>query len=147
MATGSTHRSVTVDRIASGRFSARNDRGGTITFGTGGDSDFTPTELLLAAVGGCTAIDVDALTSRRAEPEGFEIVVEAEKVRDADGNRLSDIVTTYGIAFPDGADGDEARAVLPDVVQKSRERLCTVSRTIELGTPIAARITSGNRAG
>src|SRR5215472_1812032 len=82
MATGSAHREVTVERIANGRFRAINDRGGQITFGAGDGTDFTPVELLLAAVGGCTAIDVDTLTSRRAEPEAFKIVVEASKVRD-----------------------------------------------------------------
>ncbi|MDR2985121.1 MAG: OsmC family protein [Nocardiopsaceae bacterium] len=136
----STHRAVTVRRISSGRFAAVNDRGGKLTFGTGDGTDFTPTELLLAAVGGCTAIDVDILTSRRAEPEEFEVTVDAEKIRDAEGNRLTDIVVTFRLAFPATAQGDEARAILPDVVRKSHDKLCTVGRTIELGTPIASRV-------
>jgi uncharacterized OsmC-like protein len=131
---------VTVERIASGRFRAINDRGGQITLGPGNGTDFTPAELLLVAIGGCTAIDVDVLTSRRAEPEAFQIVVEANKVRDADGNHLTDIEVTYRIAFPPGERGDEARAVLPDVVEKSRDRLCTVGRTVQLGTPVGTRI-------
>jgi putative redox protein len=136
----STHRTVTVRRVASGRFAVVNERGGEITFGTGDGTEFTPTELLLAAVGGCTAIDIDILTSRRAEPEAFEVVVEADKIRDADGNRLTDIVVTFRVAFPSGAQGDEARAILPDVARKSHDKLCTVGRTIELGTPIATRV-------
>ena len=136
----STHRTVTVRRVASGRFAATNERGGELTFGTGDGTEFTPTELLLAAVGGCTAIDIDILTSRRAEPEAFEVVVEADKIRDADGNRLTDIVVTFRVAFPAGAQGDEARAILPDVARKSHDKLCTVGRTIELGTPITTRV-------
>ncbi len=136
----SAHRIVTVRRVSAGRFAVANDRGGEITFGTGDGTDFTPTELLLAAVGGCTAIDIDILTSRRAEPERFEVAVDAEKVRDAEGNRLTDIVVTFRVAFPATSQGDEARAVLPDVVRKSHDRLCTVGRTIELGTPIATRV-------
>ncbi len=136
----SAHRTVTVRRIASGRFAVTNDRGGEIAFGTGDSTDFTPTELLLAAVGGCTAIDVDILTSRRAEPEAFEVAVDADKIRDADGNRLTDIVVTFRVAFPAGEQGGEARAILPDVVRKSHDKLCTVGRTIELGTPIATRV-------
>ena len=136
----SAHRTVTVRRVARGRFAVANDRGGEITFGTGDGTDFTPTELLLAAVGGCTAIDVDILTSRRAEPDAFEVAVDAEKIRDADGNRLTDVVVTYRIVFPDTAQGDEARAILPDVVRKSHDKLCTVGRTIEIGTPIATRV-------
>ena len=134
------HRAVTVRRVASGRFVVANDRGGEIAFGTGDGTAFTPTELLLAAVGGCTAIDVDILTSRRAEPEAFEVAVDAEKIRDADGNRLTDIVVTFRVAFPAGVQGDEARAILPDVARKSHDKLCTVGRTIELGTPIASRV-------
>jgi putative redox protein len=140
MATGSAHRTVTVRRVDSGRFAVRNDRGGEISFGTGDGTDFTPTELLLAAVGGCTAIDVDILTSRRAEPDAFEVRVDAEKIRDAEGNRLTDIVVTFSIAFPATYEGDEARAILPDVVRKSHDKLCTVGRTIEIGTPITARV-------
>ena len=140
MTTDSAHRGVRLERIQNGRYTAINDRGGRITMGTGEGTDLTPVELLLAAIGGCTAADVDALTSRRAEPESFEVLVDAEKVRDASGNHLTDLVITFRVSFPDGEAGDLARAILPDVVQKSHDRLCTVSRTIELGTPIATRI-------
>jgi uncharacterized OsmC-like protein len=140
MAEDSVHRAVTVERIAQGVFTAVNARGGKLRFGTGGDTGFTPTELLLAAIAGCTAIDVDILTSRRAEPDRFAVRAEADKVRDAAGNRLTGIVVTFQIVFPGGADGDQARTILPDVVAKSHDRLCTVGRTVETGTPIATRI-------
>ena len=140
MATSSAHRTVTVERLAPGTFAAVNSRGGRVTFGTGGGTDFTPTELLLAAIGGCTAIDVDILTSRRAEPDRFEVWVDAEKIRDAEGNRLTDIEVTFRIAFPGGEAGDRAREVLPDAVRKSHDRLCTVGRTVETGTPIGTRV-------
>lgn len=136
----SAHRGVTVGRTAPGMFTASNSRGGQVRFGTGGDTDFTPTELLLAAIAGCTAIDVDILTSRRAQPDSFEIRADADKIRDADGNRLTGIELTFRIAFPAGSDGDEARAILPGVVEKSHDKLCTVGRTVIVGTPIAARI-------
>ncbi len=134
------HRTITVHRVGSGRFTVSNDRGGQIAFGTGDGPDFTPTELLLAAIGGCTSIDVDILTSRRAEPESFEVSVDAEKTRDGEGNHLTDIRVTFRLSFPDGQAGDEARAVLPEAVRRSHDRLCTVGRTVELGTPIATRI-------
>ena len=140
MADGSVHRAVTVERIAQGVFTATNTRGGQLRFGTGNDADFTPTELLLAAIAGCTAIDVDILTSRRAEPDSFGVRADADKVRDAHGSRLTSIVVTFQIAFPSGADGDQARAILPDAVAKSHDRLCTVGRTVETGTPITTRI-------
>jgi putative redox protein len=140
MATETTQRSITVERVAAGRFAAVNERGGKIAFGTGGNEEFTPVELLLVALGGCTAIDVDILTSRRSEPESFEIEVGGDKVRDDSGNHMANIKITYRISFPPGADGDKARAVLPDAVRQSHDRLCTVSRTVELPTPIASHI-------
>ena len=108
--------------------------------GAGAGTDFSPVELLLAAIGGCTSIDVDILTSRRAEPDAFEVLVDARKVRDEAGNRLTDVLVTFRLSFPDGEAGDSARAILPDAVKKSHDRLCTVSRTVEVGTPIATRI-------
>ena len=141
MTTDSAHRSVRLERIENSRYTAINERGGTITVGTGAGSDFTPVELLLVAIGGCTAVDVDILTSRRAEPDSFGIVVDAEKARDeAAGNHLTDLQVTFRIAFPAGEQGDKARELLPDAVRKSHDRLCTVSRTVELGAPIATRI-------
>jgi len=132
---------VRLERIENSRYTAINERGGTITVGTGAGSDFTPVELLLVAIGGCTAVDVDILTSRRAEPDSFGIVVDAEKARDETaGNHLTDLQVTFRIAFPAGEQGDKARELLPDAVRKSHDRLCTVSRTVELGAPIATRI-------
>jgi putative redox protein len=142
MTTDSVHRGVQLERIENSTYIVTNDRGGQIRVGRGGGTDFTPVDLLLAGIGGCTAIDVDILTSRRAEPESFEVAVDAEKVRDEAGNHLTDIVVTFRIRFPEGEQGDKARALLPDAVKKSHDRLCTVSRTVELGTPIADRIES-----
>jgi putative redox protein len=140
MATDSVHRSVRLERVGNSRYIATNDRGGQMRIGTAQGTDFTPVELLLAGIGGCTAIDVDILTSRRAEPDSFEVTVEAEKVRDENGNHLTGIVVTFRVRFPEGEQGDKARALLPDAVKKSHDRLCTVSRTVELGAPITDRI-------
>ncbi len=137
---GSTHRSVTLNRVAGSRYTVANDRGGELTIGTGAGPEFTPVELLLVAIGGCTAIDVDVVTSRRSKPETFTVRVEGEKARDEGGNHVTGIVVTFGVSFPDSPDGEEARAILPDIVRKSHDRLCAVGRTVELATPIETRI-------
>ena len=142
MATDSVHRAVRLERVENSSYIVTNDRGGQMRIGHGEGTDFTPVDLLLAGIGGCTAIDVDILTSRRAEPDSFEVAVDAEKVRDENGNHLADIVVTFRVRFPEGEQGDRARALLPDAVKKSHDRLCTVSRTVELGTPITDRIES-----
>lgn len=138
-----TSRLVTVQRTATGRYTATNPRGGTIAFGTGEGTEFTPVELLLAAIGGCTAADVDVATSRHTEPTAFTVTVSGHKVTDEDGNRLTDLAVRFHAAFPDGASGDRARAILPRAVTVSHDRLCTVSRTIEAGTPVTVSIEDG----
>src|SRR5450631_2012105 len=135
-----SHRTVTITRVAAGRYRAVNGRGGTLEFGTGDVDDFTPVELFLAAIGGCTAVDVDILTTRRAEPESFVVEVGGDKVRDEGGNRMEELSVTFRLRFPEGEAGDAARALVPEAVQRSHERLCSVSRTVELGTPVAMRI-------
>ena len=138
-----SHRMVTITRTSAGRFTAVNGRGGILEFGTGDALDFTPVELFLAAIGGCTAVDVDILTTRRAEPETFVVQVDGEKNEGREGgNRMEDLSVTFRLRFPEGEGGDAARALLPVAVKMSHDRLCTVSRTVELGTPVATRIGS-----
>lgn len=134
------HRTVALARTPQGRLEITNERGGRLLVGRGADGDFTPVELLLAALGACTAVDVEVVTSRRAEPESFEVRVDATKVTAADGNRLDDLAVVFRARFPEGAAGDAARELLPTAVRKSHDRWCTVSRTLELGTPVATRL-------
>ena len=95
-------------------------------------------ELLLAAIGGCMAADVDLITSRRAEPSRFVVEVAGNKVRDeAGGNRMQDLAVVFTTSFPAGTDGDRAREAMPRSLRQAHDRLCTVSRTVELGTPIS----------
>jgi len=130
------HRSVEMTRIGTHRFKATNRRGGVLPIGSGEDPDFTPVELLLAAVAGCAAIDVDYITLKRSEPSAFDVHVEAEKVRDDDGNHLTNLRVVFDVAFPEGEAGDAARGVLQSAIEKSRDRICTVSRTVALPTPV-----------
>lgn len=131
-----THRRIELGKIGEGRYKATNDRGGVVAVGSGADPDFTPVELLLAAIAGCSAIDVDLITGKRAEASAFDVVAEAEKVRDEDGNHLVDLRISFAVRFPDGDDGDRAREALPRSIAQSRDRLCTVGRTVQLGAPI-----------
>ncbi|HZP50758.1 OsmC family protein [Actinocrinis sp.] len=130
-----TLRSVRVDRVAAGQYTATNARGVTIDLGSG-DEVFSPVELLLAAIGGCTAIDADVATSRHAEPTGFSVSVAGHKIKDDQGSRMTDLEVTFRVSFPEGGEGDAARAILPRAVKLSHDRLCTVSRTVEIGTPV-----------
>ncbi len=134
----SGHREVTLMRLAAGRYAVTNPRGGTVVIGRGGDSDYTATELLLAAMAACTAIDVDEVTSRRSEPDQFTVQSTATKVSDELGNHLTDATLSFQLAFPDTAEGAQAAALVERVVRLSHDKLCTVSRTLMLPTPVRA---------
>lgn len=130
-------RSVELTRIGEARFKATNARGGETFFGTGGeDPDFTPVELLLAAIAGCSALDVEALTHKRTTSTRFEVRAEGHKVRDDGGNHMTGLRVSFDVEFPEGPEGDAARERLQGAIEMSRDRLCSVSRTVQLGEEV-----------
>lgn len=134
------HRRVTLQRLSEGVYLARNARGHELRFGSKDPDGFSPVELLLAAIAGCSAVDVDVVTGRRSPAEEFTAQVDADVVRDAEGNVLRDIELTFRVRFPEGEAGDEARRILPRAVRTSHDRTCTVSRTIEAGVPVRVTV-------
>lgn len=128
---------VTVERTSAGTFLARNRAGGEIRFSTGDEDSFSPVELLLVAIAGCSSIDVDTLVTRRDEPLAFVTTVTAERDRDGAGaSYATDITVTFDVGFGEGEAADRARAMLPEAVRLSHDRLCTVSNTVRRGTPV-----------
>ena len=136
-----TLRSIEMTRLAKGRYEATNSRGGRLVLGQGGTGEeFSPVELLLVAIAGCSAIDVDFIVAKRAEPTRLDVRMTGDKIRDELGNRLTNLVLSFDVEFPDDETGRAAYDVLPRAVQQSHDRLCTVSRTVEVGTPVETRI-------
>jgi len=131
-----TLRHVDLTQIGEGRFKAVNRRGGVLPMGSGDDPDFTPVELLLAALAGCGAIDAELITRQRARATSFDVRAEWHKVRDEQGNHLVDLTVSFSLTFPEGEDGDRARELLPRTLQQVTDRLCTVGRTVTLGEPV-----------
>ena len=43
---------------------------------------------------------------------------------------------SFDLTFPEGEAGDRARAALPRALQQTRDRLCTVGRTVAIGEPV-----------
>jgi putative redox protein len=135
-----SERSVALERVGLHKFRATNIRGGTLEIGEGGDADFSPVELLLVAIAGCTGLDVEYITGKRSDPLEFSARARADKVRDDHGNHLAGIEVQFRVSFPEGPEGDAARAILPSALQRSHDLLCTVSRTVELGSPVSFRL-------
>jgi len=137
-----TLRTVDLTRLGRGHYVATNVRGGRLEIGDGGDADFTPVELLLAAIAGCSAADVDFITSKRSEPDRFDVTMSGDKIRDGSGNRMTNLRLVFDIGFPADDGGVQAQGVLPRAVAQSHDRLCTVSRTVELGAAIGVEVKS-----
>jgi len=127
-----TERAIDLVRTGPSRYTARNARGTSLTIGDGSSDDFTPVELLLVALAGCTSITVDPLVSRRAEATSFKVHARADKVRDPDlGSVLKDILLTFNVDY---GGSEEALTALADGLKAAEDRLCTVSRTVAVGT-------------
>jgi len=137
----SATKKVSLVRRSEGHYTATNSRGGQIRFGAGKDAEFTPVELLLAAIGGCSSIDVDTVTSRRGEPTQFTVSVSGTKHSDEEGRAsLGDVAVDFQLSFPDTEEGREAAGLVNRGVTMSRDKNCTVSRTVEGETPVAFSI-------
>jgi uncharacterized OsmC-like protein len=134
-----THRSIDLHQIGEHRWKATNRRGGGVSIGPGDDDDpdFTPVELLLAALAGCGAADLDYIAGKRAPFETFAARAEGHKVRDEQGSHLVQLKVTLDVTFPAGEAGDAAREIVPRTLQQIQDRLCTVGRTVAIGEPVA----------
>lgn len=140
-------RTVTLHRQEKGRYIATNVRGGTVSIGSGTNDDFTPVELLLAAIAACSAVDVDFITGKRSEPETFAATASGTKINDEFGNRLIDLLLDFDVSFPDDEGGRQATDVLERSIRQSHDRLCTVGRTVETGSTITTALRGRTVAG
>lgn len=126
---------VDVVRVAPTHYRATNAAGASIEFGKG-EGLLNPVELLLAAVAGCSSIDVDVVTSRRAEPDAFLVHAEGSSVEEDGASRLSDVHLNFHISFSESKEGQTAQSMVERLVQLSHDKNCTVSRTVELPTNV-----------
>ena len=76
------------------------------------------------------------MTSRRTEPESFQVRAEGDRVDEDGASRLSDVRVTFDLSFPSTPDGEKARALVDNLIRISHEKDCTVSRTVEHATNV-----------
>ena len=86
----------------------------------------TPTELLLAGVAGCTAMDVvSILRKKRLQVDDFEVEVDGDMASEPP-KHLTSIRLVYKVWSPDVTDEALERAI-----ELSQEKYCTVSNTVK----------------
>jgi len=108
------------------RFVATDSMGHSIVMdstkkGGGEGSGFSPLQLLLAALGGCTGMDVvDILRKQRQQVDDVEIIVSGERVKDFP-RVYSKIHVEYSVKGKDIKEKAVKRAV-----QLSEEKYCSV---------------------
>jgi len=111
-------RSVHLGRIGLHRFKATNRRGGVLPIGTGEDPDFSPVELLLAAVAGCAALDVDFITGKRSKQTFKEYEPWKQIILTVDGEEFLRVRRGFaeamkGRAQPPGMAAQDGQGVVP----------------------------------
>lgn len=123
-------RDMTFDAQADGHHVILDARGQT-----GDQRGPTPVGLLLAALAGCTAMDViSILKKKRQDVSGLVVRVEGRQVDDHP-HKFEDITITYEV-HGKGVD----RVAAERSVELSDEKYCSISATIRQGARIATRV-------
>jgi putative redox protein len=125
MTTGNRHLEMTVN--ADDTVTVTNKHGTELLVDLEGIRGLSPLELLLAALGSCSAVDFALLMRKQRDPvEPLRIEVDGDKQE----MRMQWLRVRYHVAV-----GHEVRKV-----ERARERtavdLCTVSRTLAGGCPV-----------
>lgn len=131
-----TPKSLTLTREDEGVYVITNEIGEELRVGHNVEGGFGFVELLMAAAVGCSSTDLDVMTSRRAEPDTFVATITADKMGGDEGNYLQNVKIEFDVQFPEGPEGDKARARIPVALKAAEERTCTVTRTMSRGTPV-----------
>lgn len=122
------------------KLEARNEHGNTIIIDNskaagGNEEGFRPMQTLLAALGGCSSMDViSILKKQKLEPFGLNVVIEGERETGKDANLWKTIHAHF--IFTGEVPKDKAERA----VQLSIEKYCSVSKTLAAA---GAKITYG----
>ncbi len=115
--------------VEDGRFHAASERGAEMVLATknSGVSAPTPTEALLMAVGGCTAIDVVHILQRmRVQVRGLEVTVRGQ-LREQVPRYFERIQLHYRVHVPKNCPDEWVERA----IRLSQEKYCSVRHTVD----------------
>ncbi len=122
---------------------ARNDEGNTLLMDGskeigGNEKGMRPMQLLLAALGGCSSIDiVSILRKQKQELDSLEIEINGE--RDVEENKEYSIFKTIEVHFI--LKGNVDKDKVERAVKLSMEKYCSVGKTLEPTATITYKVT------
>jgi putative redox protein len=115
------------------KMEARNEGGNTIIIdnnkgGGGEDLGFRPMQMLLAALGGCSLIDIiSILKKQKLEPFDLKVIIDGERETGKDITLWKTVHAHF--IFKGNVPKEKAERA----VQLSIEKYCSVSKTLEAG--------------
>lgn len=105
----------------------------------GSNLGFRPMQLLLSAIGGCSAIDVLSILQKQKQSiTNFEVEVEADRRKIDDYSLWKNIILHFKINGE--VDADKAYKA----IKLSHEKYCSVSKTLEPTASINYKLTVNN---
>lgn len=122
---------ITIDHLNDMHMEAQNEEGGLIRMDgsteIGGlEGGFSPMQLLLAGVGGCSAIDIiGILKKQRQDLQDLKVEVEGDRQSVEEYSEFTDIHIKY--TFTGDLDPDKVERA----INLSLDKYCSVSKTLE----------------
>lgn len=128
---------ITIDHLNDMHMEAQNEEGGLIRMDgsteIGGlEGGFSPMQLLLAGVGGCSAIDIiGILKKQRQDLQDLKVEVEGDRQSVEEYSEFTDIHIKY--TFTGDLDPDKVERA----INLSLDKYCSVSKTMEKTSDIS----------
>ena len=122
------------------RMNAMNEDGNSVQMDGANDiggssSGFSPMQMLLAAVGGCSAIDIILILKKQKQNiESFEVEVEGEREKIEDYSLFRNICLHFKLK------GKLEKEKVERAVKLSLEKYCSVSKTLEPTAKITYKV-------
>lgn len=127
---------ITIDHLKDMHMEAENEEGGLVrmdgstTIG-GLEGGFSPMQLLLAGVGGCSAIDIiGILEKQRQDLQDLTVEVEGDRQPKNEYSEFKNIHITFIFT------GDLEESKVERAINLSLDKYCSVSKTLEKATDI-----------
>jgi len=128
---------ITIDHLDDLHMEAQNEEGGKIRMDgnteIGGlEGGFSPMQLLLAGIGGCSAIDIIGILKKQKQPlEDLQVLVDGDKQSAGTFSEFKTIQLNFIFT------GDLEEKKVKRAIELSLEKYCSVSKALEKGSDIS----------